>query len=284
MHYARFIRVAGLSLFVFSTLLTTRALAQVDFSGEWATRHHEDSEERGQGGPLGDYSGIPLNDAARAKADSWDAALYGLPEWQCRPHAAYNMWRSVHPARIWKDVDPVTGETFAIHANFNDLIERIVYMDGRPHPPAEAAHTWAGFSTGKWEGDMLTVETSHLKEYMLRRDGVPASDQATMTEHWMRHGDVLTIMQILKDPVYLTEPFVQSTDFALDYHIRDVPELCEIEEETDHPHGWVPFRQNGMTDSEEFAKKHNMPIDAVRGGAEGTYPDYRKKLKQAAQP
>jgi hypothetical protein len=278
-------RFMGLALLAFTTLVSVPAFAQVDFSGEWATRHHEDSQERGPGGPLGDYTGIPLNDAARLRADSWDAALYGLAEWQCRPHAAYSMWRSVHPVRIWKDVEPVTGETMAIHANFQDLIERVIYMDGRPHPPEEAAHTWAGFSTGKWEGDMLTVTTTHLKEYIIRRDGVPISDLTTMTEHWIRHGDYLTIAQIVTDPVYLTEPFIQTTDFVLDPHIQDIPELCELEEETEHPLGWVPHRLPGTTtDAEEFAKKHGLPVEAVRGGAETMYPEYRKKLKQAGPP
>jgi hypothetical protein len=274
------VRFVGFALLAITTLVSVPAFAQVDFSGEWATRHHEDSEERGQGGPLGDYTGIPLNDAARLRADSWDAALYGLSEWQCRPHAAYAMWRSVHPARIWKDVEPVTGETTAIHANFQDLIERVIYMDARPHPPEEAAHTWAGFSTGKWEGDMLTVTTTHLKEYIIRRDGIPISDLTTMTEHWIRHGDYLTIAQVVTDPVYLTEPYIQTTDFALDLHIQDTPQLCEVEEETDHPAGWVPHRLPGTTtDAEEFAKKHGLPVEAVRGGAETMYPEYRKKLK-----
>jgi hypothetical protein len=228
---------------------------------------------------------MPLNDAARLRADSWDAALYGLPEWQCRPHAADYMWRSVHPARITKDADPVTGETIAFHVNFNDLIDRVIYLDGRPHPPEEAAHPWAGFSPGKWEGDMLTVTTTHLKEYILRRDGVPRSDLATMTEHWLRHGDYLTIVQIVYDPVYLTEPFIQSTDFPLDMHLQDVPQLCEVEEETDRPKGSVPHRLPGTTtDSARFAAKHGLPVEAARGGAETMYPEYRKKLKQSSQP
>jgi hypothetical protein len=285
MHGASSASSFGLALLVSSMLFSVPAFAQVDFSGQWAVRQHEDQQERGPGGELGDYTGIPLNDAARLRADSWDAALYGLPEWQCRPHAAPNMWRSVHPVRIWKDVEPITGETIAIHANFQDLIERVVYMDGRPHPPEEAAHTWAGFSTGKWEGDILTVTTSHLKEYIFRRDGVPMSDLATMTEHWIRHGDYLTIVHIVTDPVYLTEPFIQSTDFVLDARIQDAPELCEVEEETDHPKGWVPHRLPGTTtDVEEYAKRHGLPIEAARGGAETTYPDYRKKLNQARQP
>lgn len=159
-------------------------------------------------------------------------------------------------------------------------------MDGRPHPSPDAPHTWAGFSTGKWEGDMLTINTTHLKEYILRRNGVPHSDRTTMVEHLMRHGDFLTIMQIVTDPVYLTEPLIQSTDFQLDLHGTQAPVLCEVEEETDHPRGWVPHRspEQAQKDLETFAKKHNLPIEAVKGGAETTYPEYRKKMKQPGVP
>ena len=58
----------------------------------------------------------------------------------------------------------------------------------------------------------------------------------------MRHGDFLTVVQIVTDPIYLTEPFIQ------DDRLRPGPArhrsagLCEVEEETDHPRGWVPFR------------------------------------------
>jgi hypothetical protein len=285
MHDVRPARFVGIALFVFSTFLSVPAFAQIDFSGQWGVRYHEDQQERAPGGELGDYTGVPLNDAARLRADIWDAALYGLNEWQCRPHASTYMWRSVHPVRIWKELEPITGELIAIHANFQDLIERVIYLDGRPHPPEEAAHTWAGFSTAKWEGDMLTVTTTHLKEYIVRRDGIPTSDLTTMTEHWIRHGDYLTIVQLVSDPVYLTEPFIQTTDFVLDLHLQDAPELCEVEEETEHPKGWVPHRLPGkMTDAEEFAKKYGLPVEAVRGGAETMYPDYRAKLKQAKQP
>jgi len=254
----------------------------MDITGHWAVRQHEDQEERGPGGELGDYTGLPLNDAARLRADTFSGALYGLDEWQCRPHAAPNMWRSVHPASITQDIDRVTGEPVAYHINFQNLIDRVIWLDGRPHPSDDAPHTWAGFSTGKWEGDMLTVTTTHLKEYILRRDGVPQSDRATMVEHILRHGDFLTIMEMVTDPVYLTEPFVQTTDFQLDMHGTDTPVMCEVEEETDHARGWVPHRslEQAQKDQADFAKKHNLPLEAVKGGAETMYPEYRKKLKQ----
>jgi len=254
----------------------------MDITGHWANRQHEDQYGRTQGEELGDYTGMPLNESARQRADLWDAALYGLDEWQCRPHTSPNIWRSVYPFHVTRDVEPVTGETVAYHINFQNLIDRVIWMDGRPHPSEDAVHTWAGFSTGKWEGDMLTVTTTHLKEYILKRNGVPHSDRATMIEHIMRHGDFITIVQIVTDPVYYTEPFIQSTDFALDLHGTEAPVLCEVGEETEHQRGWVPQRppEQAQKDMDDFAKKYKIPMDAVKGGAESTYPDYRKKLKQ----
>jgi glyoxylase-like metal-dependent hydrolase (beta-lactamase superfamily II) len=276
--------ILGLSL-LFVTLTAAPAFAQVDFSGVWAVRYHEDQIERVAGSELGDYLGLPLNDAARLRADSWDAELHALPEWQCRPHATDYIWRSVQPARIWKDVEPVTGAVTAFHVSFQDVLQRTIYMDGRPHPPAEAAHTWAGFSTGKWEGDMLTVSVTHLKEGYIRRNGPPRSDLATVTEHWLRHGDYLTIVQIVDDPIYLDEPFIQTTDFALDLHQQPPPIYCEIEEETERPKGSIPHHLPGSNHAvEEFAQKHRVPVAAVRGGVETTYPAFRKTMTQADRP
>ena len=59
-------------------------------------------------------------------------------------------------------------------------ITRMIWMDGRAHPPDYAAHTWQGFSTGKMEGDMLTITTTHLKAAFIRRNGTPRSDRSTV--------------------------------------------------------------------------------------------------------
>src|SRR5579863_8959267 len=63
-------------------------LAQVNLSGEWAARQHEDQLERGPGPELGDYLGLPVNDAARLRGDSWNPSRITLPEEQCRVHIA----------------------------------------------------------------------------------------------------------------------------------------------------------------------------------------------------
>jgi len=259
------------------------AFAQVDFTGEWAPRFYEDQPERVAGPELGDYLGLPITDAARMRADTWNAAIQTLPEWQCRPHSADYIWRGPSNLHIWKEVDPVTREITAFHAEWLRSIDNIYYLDGRPHPSANAAHTWGGFATAKWEGNMLTVTVTHLKEGYVRRNGVPRSDLATVTEHWIRHGKWLTVVTIVNDPVYLTEPFIRSTDYELDEHQLVPPYPCDVVEEVDRPKGVVPTFLPGSNRSlQDFAAAHNLPFAATRGGAETMYPDYRKKL--AAMP
>ena len=257
--------------------------AQVDFSGEWAPRFHEDQPERVPGPELGDYLGLPINDAARTRAYTWEASLLTLPEWQCRPHSADYIWRGPSPVRISKEINPVTRVVTAFHAEWLRSIDRPIYLDDRPHPPDYAAHTWAGFSTAKWEGDMLTIYTTHLKEGYIRRNGVPRSDQATLVEHWMRHGEFLTVAAIVTDPVYLSEPFIRTTDYQLDLHQNIPPYPCEVVQEVERPRGVVPNHLPGTNnDLTEFPAKHGLPAQAAMGGAETMYPEYRKKLKAMA--
>ena len=126
------------------------------------------------------------------------------------PHSADYIWRGPSQLTIRKEEDPLTREIIAFHAEWLRSIDNPIYLDGRPHPSEDALHSWGGFATGKWEGDMLTVTVTHLKEGYVRRNGLPRSDRATVTEHWMRHGDFLTVVTIVNDPVYLTEPFIRT--------------------------------------------------------------------------
>jgi hypothetical protein len=87
-------------------------------------------------------------------------------------------------------------------------------VDGRPRPSDLEPHTWQGFSLGRFEGDVLVVTTTHLKAGWMRRNGLPFSDRATMTERFFRHGSTLTHVMMIQDPVYLTEPLVKSNGFS----------------------------------------------------------------------
>ncbi len=261
------------------------ASAQVDFSGEWAPRFHEDQLERVPGPELGDYLGLPISDAARLRAESWDASIQTLPEWQCRPHSADYIWRGPSQLTIRKEENPLTRETTAFHAEWLRSIDNPVYLDGRPHPSEDGLHSWGGFATGKWEGDMLTITVTHLKEGYIRRNGVPRSDQATLTEHWIRHGDFLTVVTIIDDPVYLTEPFIRTTDYELDVHQNVPPYPCEMVTEVERPKGVIPHILPGTnTQVREFAERYDVPYEATRGGAATSYPGYRNEGSGATVP
>src|SRR5262245_29448293 len=199
-----------------------------DLSGEWAPRFHEDQPERIPGPEIGDYLGLPINAAARLRGNSWDASLLTLPEHQCKPHPSDYSPRGPANLRIWREIDTPTQRLLAYHTHISwQAPERTIWMDGRAHPPEYAAHTWQGFSTGKWDGDMLTITTTHLKMGWIRRNVIPRSDNAVVTEHLIRHGDYLTWITVINDPIYLTEPFVRTTNFALDPYQQIAPYPCQ---------------------------------------------------------
>jgi hypothetical protein len=141
-----------------------------------------------------------------------------------------------------------------------------------------------GFSTGQWQGNVLTVYTTHLKQGEVRRNGLPESDQATLVEHFIRHGEYMTHVSIVTDPVYLTEPFIRTQVFRL-----VLPEglnwlyPCEsVVEIANRPEGKVPhFLPGDNPFVSEFAAKHHIPLDAALGGAETMYPEYQLKMNRA---
>ena len=192
------------------------AFAQLDLTGIWSPVFHEDQPERIPGPELVDYLGLPINDAARQWALAWDPSRLTLPEHQCQVHTVAYMYRGPLLLRIWEERDPQTQDLIAIRQYISNYEQnRTIYMDGRPHPPPYAAHTWMGFSTGKWEGNILTVTTTHIKQGWHRRNGLPSSDRITLVEHFIRHDDHLTHVTVVTDPDYLTEPLIKSQDFTL---------------------------------------------------------------------
>ncbi len=195
--------------------------AQVDLEGGWAARQHEDAPERGGGPDIGDYLGLPINDANRLRGDSWSASLWTVPEHQCIPHPA-DYGPNFSPLRISKTEDPVTKEIVAWHTEMAWMNPvRTIWMDGRAHPPAHAPHTWQGFSTGKWEGDILTVTTTHLKPAYVRRNGLARSEKATLQEHFIRNGNVLTWISIVSDPGLSDRAVHQESKFLLRPRLSD---------------------------------------------------------------
>lgn len=270
-------------------LAASPAFAQVNLVGEWSPRTHEDQLERGPGPELGDYLGLPITEGARLYADSWDAARLTLREHQCKVHNSPYIYRGPLDVRISEEKDPNTQQLVAFRHYINTYEQdRTIWMDGRPHPPDYAPHTWQGFSTGRWEGDILTVTTTHIKSEWTRRNGIPNSDKATMIEHFIRHGDVMSHVSIVTDPVYLTEPLIKSEEFVLNERppARGWLWPCEyVDEVADRPKGDVPHYLPGRSPNvTEFSNKTGIPLEATRGGAETMYPEYLQKLKKLSTP
>jgi len=268
-----------LNVILMLALAGVPALAQMDFSGEWAVVQDEDNT----GNPrIGEYIGIPLTHASLLRSEAWEASYQTLPEWQCRPHGAMYISRGPSQLRIWKEVDPVTRQITAWHAEWLRSIDNPYYMDGRPRPSNYAAHTWGGFSTAEFVGDMLKITTTHLKEDYYRRNGVPSSDEATLTQYWIRRGEYLTWITISYDPIYLTEPMIRSSEYRLAYNQLIPPYPCDVVEEVVRPKGEVPSYLPGANPFlDDFSKKYDIPMDATLGGPATMYPELARKLIRA---
>ena len=261
------------------------ARAQMDLAGMWGQRFHEELPERGAGPEIGDYAGLPVNDAARLRADSWDAAKWTVPERQCEPHPADYAPRGPASLRIGRTVDPISQDVISWDITVMWMLpQRTIYMDGRARPSQYAQHSWQGFSTGEWDGDMLKVTTTHLKEAWLRRNGLPRSDRATIVEYWIRNDDYLTLVTVVTDPVYLTEPLVRTSDWVLDPGLQLSPFSCIPTVEIERPRGAVPHHLPGTNEFlTEYATRHGLPQAAARGGASTMYPDYVPELRRAIE-
>jgi cyclase len=258
------------------------ATSITDFAGEWVVRNHEDPGQP----PLGDYLGIPFNEAGRMRAETSAESMWGTPEFQCRPHSAPHQWRGVGGARFLKEIDPLTRVLTAYHVQFWRSLDRPIYLDGRPHPPAWAPHSWTGFSTGEWVGSTLVVTTTHLKDGYLKRSGPQTSDMYTMTEYITRHGEFLTIVMIVDDPIYLDEPFIQSTTYQQDpdTQLRLEPCTTSFAENGGLDRHWVPHYLPGQNTflTEWLEGQPWIPEEAARGGVETIYPGYQATLAGGA--
>jgi len=278
----------GTAVLAAALALAAPASAQVSLVGEWSPRYHEDQPDRIPGPELGDYTGLPLTDGARLAADSWDASRLTLREHQCKVHNGPYILHGPIQFRLSEERDLRTQQLIAIHEYLNTYEqERTIWMDGRAHPPEWAPHTWQGFSTGKWDGDILTVYTTHIKQEWVRRNGVPNSEKSTTVEHFIRHGNILSHLIVWTDPVYLSEPLIRSEEFVLQERTSgNWLWPCEyVDEIIDRPHSAVPNYLPGQSPfAGDFAYRYGVPVDAAKGGAETTYPEYQMKLRTLPRP
>ena len=268
-------------------LLAHPASAQVDLSGMWQTlpRNQDGS------GMTGDTAGVPVSENGRWRGDSWSPEDFDVAEWVCRPHTFhYGLEGGLSRMRVWAEVDQPTQKVIAWHAHANQEEQEItIWMDGRPRPPENAVHTWSGFSTGEWDGDVLVVTTTHMKEAYIRRTGLMQSDETTVRWRWRRVGNYLQLTTIIYDPVYLAEPYIRTSPmFVNDPAMPMDPYPCEEATETAVERGRVPHFLPGKSPlpglNPNLTDAFRTPLEPRLGGPATMYPEYIAKIKTMPVP
>jgi hypothetical protein len=206
---------------------TPRAAAPIDLTGQWVAIVNEDWRWRMVTPPKGDYASLPLNDEGRRVADTWTEAQDG----GCEAYGAAALLRMPTRLRIrWQGDDTLVVETDAGRQT------RTLAFGSKP---AAAERSLQGQSAAKWVtptrqaggpglagagtggaqgGGYLEVKTTNLTGGWLRRNGVPYSEDAIVTEYFARfaapNGDEwLMVTTIVEDPRYLTQRYVTSSHF-----------------------------------------------------------------------
>ena len=210
---------------------TPQASAPIDLTGYWVSIVNEDWRWRMVTPPRGDVSSVPLNAAGTKVANAWDPATDG----SCLAYGAAGLLRM--PTRLqitWEDANTLKLETDA-----GQQTRRLRFGAG----PASGPRTLQGHSVAEWQrpgggrgapagggaaaegrggrgslGGSLKVVTTNMSGGWLRRNGVPYSENASLTEYFDRFatpgGDQwLVVTTLVNDPTYLTAEYVTSTHF-----------------------------------------------------------------------
>jgi hypothetical protein len=187
--------------------------------------------------PKGDYANIPLNAAARKIADAWDPARDEAAGEHCKAYAAPALMREPTRVRIsWVDDFTLKLETDA--GIQTRMLQFARAESASPPPAASGERTWQGVSVARWEpppaggrglslglapragtqGRSLEVVTTHIRPGYLRKNGVPFSDNTTVTEYFDLFPepdgpDWFVVTTSVRDPIYLGEPWVTTSHF-----------------------------------------------------------------------
>lgn len=192
----------------------------MDLTGDWVSVVFEDWRFRMVTPPKGDYGAVPINAEGRKVADAWDPMKDAASGNACRWFGAGGIMRVPTRLRIsWQD-----DSTLKIETDAGQQVRQFRFGAG-PAPAGEP--TWQGHSVANWEmvsgGEgprwgTLRVVTRGMRPGYLRRNGVPYSANAVITEYFDRHAlpggrEWFTVTTIVNDPTYLTQEFITSTDF-----------------------------------------------------------------------
>lgn len=191
---------------------SAKASAPIDLTGYWVSYVTEDWRFRMVTPRKGDYQAVPMTEKAHKVADTWNPAADEAAGEQCKPYGAPAIMRV--PARFhitWQDDNTLRIDTDA------GMQTRLFRFDATQ--PAPVARTWQGYSTAQWQRpSSLKVTTANLRAGYLRKNGVPYSENATVTEYFdlaplPNGGQLMLDTVIVDDPEYLQQPFIVSSQF-----------------------------------------------------------------------
>lgn len=198
-----------------------RAAAPIDLTGYWVSYVTENWRYRMVTPAKGEYRRIPASPAAVPIINAWDPAADERAGNQCKSYGAGGIM-SV-PGRLhitWQDANTLRMDTDA-----GTQTRLFHFSPGAATSAAPAGRSWQGESTATWErttgnegGGSLRVVTTNLRAGYLRKNGVPYSEQTTVTEHFdvaplPDGGKLLLVTTVVEDPVYLNGPYIVSPHF-----------------------------------------------------------------------
>jgi len=202
---------AGIVLIMSSlSAYAQKAAATIDLTGYWVAVVSEDWRFRMVTPRKGDYQQVPLTDAARKVADVWDPAADEASGNQCKSYGAAAIMRV--PARFhftWQDDD-----TLKVESDAGTQTRLFRFKETSP-----GERTWQGYSKAEWQRpSSLKVTTTNMRAGYLRKNGVPYSQNAVVTEYFdiaphPSGGQILLVTTIVDDPQYLQTPFIVSSQF-----------------------------------------------------------------------
>jgi len=188
--------------------------APIDLTGYWVAFISEEWRYRMLTPAKGDYGGmggVPMTPQARKIADAWDPRRDEAAGEQCKAYGAAAIMRT--PARFhitWQDENTLRVDSDA------GMQSRIFHFDAIA-AVATGERTWQGVSNARWDRSSLKVITTNVRSGYLRRNGVPYSQNATVTEYFdfasSPGGPWLLVTTVVEDPEYLRAPFVVSSQF-----------------------------------------------------------------------
>ena len=207
-----------------------QAMAPIDLAGYWVSVVDEDWRFRMVTPSPGDYQGVPMNAESKKVADAWDPAKDEAAGDQCKSYGAPALLRVPEHLHItWQDDRTMRLDTDA------GTQTRLFHFGDWKAPAGPL--TLQGDSLAQWEvtrggrggtgadsnappqgKGSLKVTTSHLKPGYLRKNGVPYSENAALTEYYdmlkEHNGDLMLVVTIVvTDPQYLREPFIITSHF-----------------------------------------------------------------------